>query len=58
MAILDDGSIENSDGKITFVSIERFSELVCSGTVCFVCTRKIGEGDGSEERLADQIAYC
>jgi hypothetical protein len=58
MARLDDGSIENSDGKITFVSIERFSELVCSGTVCFVCTRNIGEGDGSEERLADQIAYC
>jgi hypothetical protein len=34
---LDDGSI-SLNGKIVFVSLKRFREIVCSGNVCFLCT--------------------
>ena len=36
MVLLEDGSI-SVDGKIRFVSLRRFQEKVCKGTVCFIC---------------------
>lgn len=37
MLVLDDGSLVDSEGRIIFVSLKRFQERVCEGSVCFLC---------------------
>lgn len=37
MPVLDDGSLVDGEGRIIFVSLKRFQEKVCEGSVCFLC---------------------
>ncbi len=40
MPVLDDGSLVDGEGRIIFVSLERFQERVCKGSVCFLCAKE------------------
>lgn len=50
----DDGSIISKDGRILFMSAERFARDICEGSCCFICGIPNGEAEFNDEHILPQ----
>ena len=55
MHTLEDKSIRFDDGRLAFVSVDRFRDLVCSGKCCLVCADENTDLSSREHIIPDWI---